>query len=70
MVPVVTEYFLRTGHAGSVADALTGSAHIKRKKEEDLMTEKDKEIRIINLFIYYFFPHFSTVDISETNYSH
>ena len=45
VVPAGTEYILRTGHAGSVADVLTGSAHIKRKKEEDLMTEKDKEIQ-------------------------
>ena len=45
MVPAETEYFLRIEHAGSVADVLTGSVRIKLKKEEDLMTEKDKEIQ-------------------------
>ena len=45
MVPAATEYFLRIEHAGHVADVLTGSVRIKRKKEEKLMTEKDKEIQ-------------------------
>ena len=45
MVPAETEYFLRIEHAGPVADVLTGSVHIKQKKEDKLMTEKDKEIQ-------------------------